>query len=478
MTSIAEERAEQRRWHFGPRLGPMPEFAGLLRNEFAPPEAHRAWLEKALRSLFRHANENVPYYRELFARIGASPEDLATPGALAALPFLTKRGLYEREADLTAKSLPEGEIITGFSRSSGTTGRPTKVHMNSSCARMFTILKQREFRWFRFDPLGKFAAIRLPSQLPAKPDGSFLGNGEVFRAPGWHYMGVVFKTGPFAAFSVINPVERQIAWLRQEKPDYLMTYSETLEHLALAAGSEPPAPSLRGVLAISEQLTPAMRRRIESRFRVPIRQNYGLNEVGLVAARCEEGRYHVHIEHCLVEIVDDSGSPVPPGRTGRIVVTSLRNYAMPLIRYDTDDMAVALAGLCPCGRTLPGFGEIAGRYSRIAYLPEGTLGRVGAVRGALETMPAEYAANLRKFQVHQYQDGRFELRLAVAAPLPAGFSDHVQAAWSAGAEAPLAIVEVADIPRGPGGKFQDFTSDFVPAPDTGREGDEDPPDTA
>jgi len=393
---------------------------------------------------------------------------VASAETLCALPILSKNDLYEREAALQAKSLPKGETQAGFTQSSGTTGRPAKVRHNSSSIAMFTFLKQREFRWFRFDPAGKMAAIRLSSQLPARLDGTPLADGETCRSKEWPYVGSVFKTGAFAAFNVTNPVEAQIAWLRREKPDYLTTYSETLEHLSLASGGQPPAPSVRALLAISEQLTPVMRRHIAEGFAVPLRQNYGLNEVGLVAARCEAGRYHVHAEHCLVEIVDDRGRACAPGESGRILVTALRNLAMPLIRYDSDDMARSVSGPCPCGRTLPSFGEVEGRYSRIAYLPAGTLGLVGAVRGALEDMPAELSTNLRRFQMHQFKDNSFELRLAVAAPLPAAFAACIRAAWDkAAAENPaaLSIVEVAAIQRGRGGKFHDFTSDFVPAPD-------------
>ena len=174
-------------------------------------------------------------------------------------------------------------------------------------------------------------------------------------------------------------------------------------------------------MAISEQMTPPMRRRIERAFSAPVYQNYGLNEIGMVAVRCLAGRYHVHAEHCLVENVDDAGRAMAPGDTGRIVVTALKNPAMPLIRFDTDDLAQVLSGPCPCGRTLPSFGDIAGRYSRIAFLPDGTLGRVAAIRDALETMPREIAGNLRQFQVHQFRDGGFELRLVSQGGMPAEF---------------------------------------------------------
>ena len=468
MTTLAEELAEQKRWPLAAAGGIGREFERLVRNEFVSPEKMREWADGKLLALLRYATDNVPYYRDLFSRLGMAPEDAATPDKLAALPLLTKRDVYENEARLQPMTASRDDPVVGFTLTSGTTGRPTRILQNLSNIQMFPLLKQREFRWFRFDPGGKLAAIRLASQLPQR-EGKAVAEGESFEAPSWQYMEGCFKTGPFVAFAVTNPVERQIEWLRREKPDYLMTYSETLEHLALASGDAAPAPSLRALFAISEQITPSMRRRIESRFGVPIRQNYGLNEIGLVAAKCEAGRYHVHSEHCVVEIVDDAAQPCAAGQTGRIVVTALRNTAMPLIRYDTDDMAEVLAGPCPCGRTLPAFGEVAGRYSRIAYLPDGTLGLVGAVRGALEDMPAALSRNLRQFQVHQFKDHRFELRLAVAAPLPAAFGERIQTAWAtaaAGKSVPLTIVEVSSIPRGRGGKFQDFTSDFMPSPDS------------
>ena len=132
------------------------------------------------------------------------------------------------------------------------------------------------------------------------------------------------------------------------------------------------------------------------------------------------------------------------------------------------DLAEAVDGPCPCGRTLPAFGEVQGRYSRIAFLPDGTLAMVGAVRSALEHMPSSLARPLRKFQLHQNEANRFVLRLAVASPLDPEFAKRIQTAWREAASAcdwPLKIVEVDDIRLGPGGKFQDFTSDHMPKAD-------------
>ena len=468
MTSWAEEREEQRRWRLLPSHAGLTRFDRLLANEFRPPDEQRTWQQRALIGLIRYAGRRIPYYRNLFQELGLTADAVRGPEDLPKIPLLSKRDVHEHEAALQPKTLPRGEMRFGHTMSSGTTGRPTRVMQSASNNKMFTLLKQREFRWFRFDPAGTLAAIRLASQLPPRRDGKPYPDGKTCRLASWPYVGSFFETGPFVAFNVTNPVEDQIAWLKRRRPQYLMSYSETLEHLAFACEGRSPVDSLRGLLAISEQLTGSMARRIEATFAVPIHQNYGLNEIGLIAVRCQAGRYHVHTEHCLVEIVDEDGRPSAPGETGRIVVTAFRNLAMPLIRYDTDDMAVVVEGPCPCGRMLPSFGEVAGRYSRIVFLPEGTLGYVGAVREALEKMPAQLARGLRQFQVHQFRDDTFELRLLAAEPLPGEFADRIREAWKAAVGekgAPLRIVEVDHIARSPGGKFQDFTSDFVPAPD-------------
>lgn len=477
-TSLDIERAEQKRWRPRPEWAHVDRFDKLVVNEFLSADEQHARQAGALRHLVRFVSAEVPYYREVFRRLGFGSNDIQELRDLVRLPVLTKLDVQDRAKDLRPRALPPGQGEPVLTESSGTTGRPTQVVHTDAVRNLFRMLKQREMRWFRFDPSATLAAIRLPGQLPPRPDGQLFGEGVTCRMSRWRLVGRFFETGPYVAYAVTNPLERQMEWLERHQPAYLTSYPESLEHLALAYQETRPPASLRALLSISEQLTPQMRRCIERTFGVPLHQNYGLNEAGLVASRCPDGgRYHVHTEHCLVEIVDEEGMPCPPGQTGRVLVTMLSNPAMPLIRYDTDDLAEAVGGPCPCGRTLPSFGAVVGRYSRIAFLPEGTLEYVGAVREALESMPRHLSRNLRRFQMHQFRNGSFELRLAVAAPLPAEFSERIRQAWRAAVELEhieLHIREVDEIPRPPGGKLQDFTSDFMPGPDGGPASDDSP----
>ncbi len=469
MTTLAEEAAEQKRW-IAQAHDKLDAYHALLANEFDTPESHRERVAVPLTRILRIAAQHVPHYRALFQSQGLNPALQDPFEVLGRMPLLSKNDVHAAGDRLVAEAFPEArDRIASVTQSSGTTGRPTRIQHSLASTRIFGVLKQREYRWFRFDPAETLASIRLPGQLPRRDDGGVLANGEVLRQPAWPYMSGLFDTGQHFCFNVTNPVERQLDFLRKLRPRYLLAYPESLEHMAFAAAPDWPAEPLKSVLAMSEQLTPGMRRHIARSFGVAVHQNYGLNEIGLVAVRCAAGRYHVHTENCLVEILDDAGKPVEPGAAGRLIVTALMNTAMPLLRYDSGDLAVACDAVCPCGRTMPAFGDVVGRYSRIAFLPPGTLERIGALRSAIEDMPAEAAHGLRQIQVHQYRDGRFELR--VVGKTGSTFADAVRKAWPPGAQ--LTAIEVTEIPRPSGGKFQVFTSDFMPAFVGGDEADDD-----
>jgi phenylacetate-CoA ligase len=468
MTTLAEEQAAQSQWRLRPEHAQNTYCDRLVRHEFLPPAQHRAWQDRTLQEVLRFAVTQAPFYQRMFAERGLTPGQVRGVDDLPLLPLVTKLDVIHREQEFCARALPARESVRGAFTSTGTTGRQTRVWKTARANAMYTQLTQRHYRWFRFEPQETMAYIQQAVSFPRAADGSELGRGQTHTDTGWRWVSVLYHTGPAVGFLRSNPVEQQIAWLRIHRPAYLVCMPTSAEELAFACGAERPVDSLRGIHAIGAQVTDAMRQRIEQTFGAPLHQSYGLNEIGVVAARCDAGRYHVHTECCIVEIVDDEGRPCGDGEVGRIVVTALDNLAMPLVRYDTDDLARVVSSPCPCGRTSPTFGEIAGRYRRYALLPPNTRERVRTISDGLRSMPAEHALHLRRYQVHQYRDNRLELRVVAAQPLPDGFHDHVQRVWmeSYGREAgPLPIVRVEHIPPSPGGKPQDFNSDFYERPE-------------
>lgn len=471
-TSQTRELQEQARWRPRPAEAHLRLGEGLVAREFLPPEVQAEHLDVSATRIVQWAVQAVPWYAEQARARGLEVASLVGRAGLARLPALPKEALVRASDQLGARALPPGEREAGYTRTSGTTGQPVVVRHTVRSMGAFDWLKQREARWFRWDPMARLVSVRPLTDLPSGPDTPSRLEARRLHERAWPFVGGHYVTGPYAVLSSLAPVDEQLAFLAEQAPAYLVAQAATLEHLALAGRGRVASGAVRGCLAISQTLTPPMRASVEAAFGVPVHQNYGLNEVGLVASRCPEGgRYHVHSEHCLVELVDADDRPVRPGEQGRLLVTALTNTVMPLLRYDADDLAVAVEGPCPCGRTLPSFGELTGRYRRIAALPEGSWVRWGAVQRAFYVLPTELAQAVRRYQAVQERDGRWVLRLDAEAAAAPGIAAAVQAAFVAavpGEAPPLEVVLTTDFLRS-GGKFQSFVSEFAPFRDEGEQ---------
>jgi phenylacetate-CoA ligase len=120
-----------------------------------------------------------------------------------------------------------------------------------------------------------------------------------------------------------------------------------LEQLAALSVQARP----KGILSSATLLLPALRDRLQRRLGCPVIDVYSMNETGPIAfARADsDADEHEILPHNLfVEILDESGRPVPPGKRGEIVVTGGVNPFLPLVRYRTGDFgALSFRGDVP-----------------------------------------------------------------------------------------------------------------------------------
>lgn len=120
-----------------------------------------------------------------------------------------------------------------------------------------------------------------------------------------------------------------------------------LPALTVATTKTPHKPRCYAVCG--EFLSDAVRDEIQSFFKkARIVNQYGCREMRLIAIECEQGNMHCIDENVFVEFLID-GRPVEPGEKGKIYVTSLKNYAMPLIRYELGDIGCFCNTSCLCG---------------------------------------------------------------------------------------------------------------------------------
>lgn len=102
---------------------------------------------------------------------------------------------------------------------------------------------------------------------------------------------------------------------------------------------------IKTIITSSETLLPKYREEIENYWKLPVLDWYGQNEKTVTVQQCSFGRYHNNDEYGIVEV--DSNN--------HIIATSLNNYIMPFIRYDTEDIAIpnpSKIDVCTCGRNL------------------------------------------------------------------------------------------------------------------------------
>jgi phenylacetate-CoA ligase len=152
-------------------------------------------------------------------------------------------------------------------------------------------------------------------------------------------------------------------------PSYIARVGvELLEH-----GIELPRSPV-AVIASGETLTTTDTAVIERAFRCRVLNHYSSFEALHLAQTCPDvpELLHVNSEHALLRIVREDGTDAPPGESGRVVITDLANWVMPLINYDIGDRAVA-GGPCPCGRGFPTLMSLEGRAGERIKTPSGKM---------------------------------------------------------------------------------------------------------
>ncbi len=180
---------------------------------------------------------------------------------------------------------------------------------------------------------------------------------------------------------------------------------------------------------------------------------YSAEEVGYIALQCpEHEHYHVQAENLLVEILDESDRPCPPGAIGRVVLSTLHNFAMPLIRYEIGDYAEP-GEPCPCGRGLPVIRRILGRERNLMACPDG--------QRRFPVFPAGnwmHIAPIRQIQIVQKTVDHLELRLAISTELRREEQEELKGVLrkSLGFPFRFTFAYYEEIPSGPGGKYEDF----------------------
>jgi len=160
----------------------------------------------------------------------------------------------------------------------------------------------------------------------------------------------------------------------------------------------------------------------------------------------------VQEENLLLEVLDQHGQPCAPGVPGRVVLTALHKFAMPLIRYEIGDYAVP-GEACTCGRGLRVLREVLGRTRNMLRLPDG-----GQRWPLCDLVGQPDVPGILQYQYVQRTLRDIEVRLVVGAAWSAELAPRLMQIIQQRLGYPfhLSFVFLPEIPRSEAGKFEDF----------------------
>lgn len=129
------------------------------------------------------------------------------------------------------------------------------------------------------------------------------------------------------------------------------------------------------VVSSGAMLSDELRNRLMTAFQCSVANAYALSEFGLVASECDKHNLHVDTSSILLEIEKQH----PKDQTGKIILSSLANLGMPLLRYRTEDQASLMTGQCQCGIKSPVIQFLVGKKQKCLISSTGRMWRLSRV---------------------------------------------------------------------------------------------------
>jgi phenylacetate-CoA ligase len=415
-------------------------------SQWLDPEMLAARQRAQLVFIAAYFERHDPAFAERLAGAAQTAAKLRERGALETLPPLTRQELQSGYGTPLAP-LPDGHGPTAPARSSGSTGEPVEVQRTAVNRLHWHALTMRYHDWAEDDFFGRICAVRANLRT--------FGHTKDWGTPA----GQLTKTGPGLLIDIQTDIREQLKQIHAFRPTSLMIYPSNLTALLDELDSFGlDFPGLKVVRTMGETLSPELRERIGGMLGARVHDSYSTEEVGYISMQCPESELqHVMSETLLVEVVDEAGRACAEGEVGRVLVTDLHNYAMPIFRYDVGDFA-EVGPRCGCGRGLPTLRRIAGRERNLIVKPDGTRHwPVVGLKGYRAIAP------IRQFQLRQHAPERIEFRLVTERPLTeaeeAALKEHLRAVFGYPAEVEITYFE-GRLPTQPNGKFEEFVRLF------------------
>lgn len=392
--------------------------------------------DEHLNKIIKHCYENVPYYKEIFNMNKLMPSDIRTQKDLWKLPILTKNDIKQNFNKLKATNMPKWLLNEGHT--SGTTGTPAHFYRDLNSINFENATVWRQWRWAEIDIGDRIVVCRGNEIKVSEKDHIF-----------WQKNNIQKQLFLSSFYLSDENMKYYIEEFKRYNGKALQAYPSTAYVIAKYLEKINDKIKLKAVFTSSEPIYDFQRKLIENRFECKIWDFYGLAERVVSASECKthEG-LHINEEYGITEILDEEENE---SKEGFLVGSTLHNYAMPLIRYVTNDYTKISSEECSCGIDHRIISPIETKKEDMVITKEGRYISPSIITHAFKPL-----THVAKSQVIQHDFDDFEIKIVPEE----GFNDNeINILMKGlkerfGQKSSIDINIVQDIPRTKNGKFR------------------------
>lgn len=341
-----------------------------------------------LKDILWHAFHNCPYYNNMFRGINLVQNNKIDLSKFLEIPILTKDIIRGHIKELVSRDYQTRKWY--YNSSGGSTGEPIRF-----------IQDDVYYKWGDVTTRYYYQNMLNIDRVWVKKVLLWGSERDLFEGSrGWRarFFSRLYNTVFLNSYRMTEEdMGKYIATINSYKPDLIRGYAGSLFDLCQYIQ--------RNVLTIhrpeilisaAETLGDEMRQLIEAVFKTKLYNFYGSREARALAGECQYGLMHIFMFNNYVEVLDNDNRPVKEGEEGRVIVTNLHNYSMPLIRYDIGDMAILGPQTCQCGNPLSTLRQVTGRITNHFLKTDGTL-----ISGSALTLTFNLKEWVEAFQIIQ-----------------------------------------------------------------------------
>jgi len=400
----------------------------LLAHEAFSAEQLQHYQQQQFNTMVHFAIQHTDFYRDSYQGIDG-PEFEATD-----LPVLTRETVIARRDAMLAGGLEQPGLKLGYT--GGSTGKPLAFYYTDEKTEHMRAGMMRSYRWAGWWPGDKVLNFWGAQQDIRKP-----------RTPGdrlRRYAAAEKTLGAyeFSDTELLNWARQVQAW----RPTLLQGYASILTELALFVRRRHmrmPA-TIKGVYSTAEVLYDWQRTAIESAFSCTVFNQYGSREVPNIGLQCAHGSFHVFSDLVKLESIAVDGEQ-------RLLVTSLTNRIMPMIRYQLGDLGRLQEGQCSCGSPFPLLALDVCRKNDLIVTPAGR-----KIYPSYFVHLLDGYSGIQQFQFEQTGADRIVLRLCATQDVVDAVGPALKSRLQVdlGRDMALQAVRVLTIPRSRSGKHR------------------------